>query len=149
MSLPLEVALKQCERHASVMGHAMREMPQPLTVESLQQPQSELLRLVDQFVFRFIKLQDTMGTQVLRQFATKVLAEPVEDAPFIEVLHLLERQGFLTVDAWAHQRSVRNALTHEYPEDPLRQVLALTDAQRLAHQLSDWLAQMQARLNQS
>lgn len=138
MSLPLDVALRQCERHASVMLAALNEMPHPLTSELLQRASPELIRLIDQFVLRFTKLQDTVGTHVLRQFAAQVLAEPVEDAAFIDVLNLLERRGYLTAEAWAQQRATRNVLTHEYPEDPQRQALALSAAQSAAHQLVEW-----------
>jgi hypothetical protein len=145
MSLPLDVGLRQCERHASIMKDAMHEMPTPLTTELLNQPTTDLTRLLDQFVLRFTKLQDTMGTHVLRQFAAQVLAEPVEDLAFIEVLGLLERHGYLTVQDWALQRATRNALTHEYPEDTERQALALSAARQCAHQLTEWLTKIQER----
>jgi hypothetical protein len=101
--------------------------------------------LLDQFVLRFSKLQDTLGTHILRQFAVQILAEPVEDLAFIEVLNLLERRGYLTAEGWAEQRSTRNALTHEYPEDPQRQLLALTAARLAATQLVEWLEKIQTR----
>lgn len=145
MSLPLNVALSQCERHASIMNDALSQIPSPLTGEQLHQASPELIRLLDQFVLRFIKLQDTLGTHVLRQFAVQVLAEPVEDSAFIDVLNLLERRGYLMVDQWALQRSTRNILKHEYPDDPLRQALALSAAQAAARQLVEWLDQIQER----
>ena len=146
MSLPLAVALVQCERHANVMADAMREIPWPLRAEQMLQPDVSLLRLVDQFVLRFTKLQDTMGNHVLRQFVIQAFAEPLEDVPFVDVLLTLERQKILTAQAWALQRGVRNALTHEYPEDPLRLVLALNDAQQKALQLIEWLDLIRARI---
>lgn len=145
MSLPLEVALAQCDRHASIMNDALSHIPQPLTEADLQNATPELIRLLDQFVLRFTKLQDTLGAQVLRQFAVQVLAEPVEDAAFIDVIHLLERRGFLMADQWVLQRSTRNILTHEYPDDPLRQALALSAAQAAASQLVQWLRKIQER----
>jgi len=147
MSLPLDVALSQCARHASVMSDALSQIPSPLTAEKLLQASPELIRLLDQFVLRFIKLQDTLGTHVLRQFAVQILAEPVEDSAFIDVLNLLERRGYLTVDEWALQRSTRNILTHEYPDDPLRQALALSAAQVAARQLAAWLHPIEKRTN--
>ena len=145
MSLPLDVALRQCARHAEVMQSAMRQMPTLLSAEILAQQTTELTQLLDQFVLRFTKLQDTLGTHVLRQFAVQILVEPVEDLAFIEVLNLLERRGYLTAEGWAEQRSTRNALTHEYPEDPRRQLLALTAARLAANQLVEWLEKIQAR----
>lgn len=143
MSLPLQVALAQCDRHASILRDALSQMPAPLTEAHLRQASPELIRLLDQFVLRFTKLQDTLGAQVLRQFAVQVLAEPVEDAAFIDVLNLMERRGYLTADQWAVQRSTCNILTHEYPDDPMRQALALSAAQAAALQLVGWLRNIQ------
>ena len=145
MSLPLDVALSQCDRHAEIIDDALSQIPFPLTAERLRQAPPELIRLLDQFVLRFIKLQDTLGTHVLRQFAVRILAEPVEDSAFIDVLNLLERRGYLMVDQWALQRSTRNILTHEYPDDPLRQAQALSAAQTAARQLTGWLRRIQER----
>lgn len=146
MSLPLEVAFAQCERHASIMLSALKEMPLCLSDAQMSQPDAALLRLLDQFVLRFTKLQDTMGNHVLRQFAVEVLREPVEDVALVEILKLLERHGYLTAQAWALQRSVRNALAHEYPEDLMRLVLALNDARVKALQLSEWLFVMKQKV---
>ena len=85
------------------------------------------------------------GMHVLRQFAVQILAEPFEDLSFIEVLNLLERRGYLTAEGWAKQRSTRNALAHEYPEDPHRQWLSLSAARLAAKQLVEWLEKIQAR----
>ena len=145
MSLPLDVALRQCERHAAVIREAKGQIPSPPTSAALQHAPPELIRVIDQFILRFTKLQDTMGTHVLRQFAADVLAEPVEDLAFIDVLNLLERRGYVTTEAWALQRSTRNALTHEYPEEPERQALVLRAALAAADQLVAWLQRLQER----
>ena len=145
MSLPLDVALRQCERHAAVIREAKGQIPSPPTSAALQHAPPELIRVIDQFILRFTKLQDTMGAHVLRAFAVQVLAEPVEESAFIDVLNLLERRGYLTVEAWALQRITRNALTHEYPENPARQALALAAALVAADQLETWLRAFQQR----
>lgn len=149
MSLPLAAAVAQCVRHATVMQVALAELPAHLDEGHLNNATPERVRLIDQFVLRYIKLQDTLGTHVLRQFAAGVLQEPVEDAAFIDVLNLLERRGFLGAAQWATQRSLRNALTHEYPDDPARQAAVLAAAQAAAQELSGWLRQIEQRLGTS
>ena len=59
-----------------------------------------LIRTIDQFVLRFIKLQDPLGEHVLRAFASEALAEPVSDLPLIDVLARLERYGVLDAAQW-------------------------------------------------
>ena len=140
MSLPLRVALKQCQRHASVLLHALSQIPRPLTAQQLEQASPELVRFLDWFILRFTTLQDTLGVHVLRQFAVEVLQEPIEGVAFIDVLCLLEKRGYLMSDDWSEQRRRRNALTHEYSEDKKRQAEALSGAQVATAQLIEWLA---------
>jgi hypothetical protein len=86
VTLPLRVALDQCLRHASLMKSALADLPNPLDAGALAADEDFLIRAIDQFVLRFIKLQDTLGEHVLRAFASEVLAEPVSDLPMIDVL---------------------------------------------------------------
>ncbi len=139
MSLPLEDALRQCDRHAQRMNRAMERIPFPLDGHELAEDNEELITLIDQFVFRFTKLQDTLGEHVLRQFCSQVLFELVEDSPFADILTLLERRGYLTSDAWRMQRVMRNTLTHEYPEQVSWQAEALNRARAMSIQLIEWL----------
>lgn len=64
MSLPLDVALRQCDRHASILLEALTQTPFPLTEASIQKPSVELTRLLDQFVLRFTKLQKRLRVPV-------------------------------------------------------------------------------------
>ena len=95
MTLPLRAALDQCLRHASLMKGALADLPNPLEVGAVAADEGALIRTIDQFVLRFIKLQDTLGEHVLRAFASEVLAEPVNDLPLNDVLARLERYGVL------------------------------------------------------
>lgn len=142
MSLPLEDALRQCDRHAQRMSRAMARIPFPLDGHELAQDNEDLITLIDQFVFRFTKLQDTLGEHVLRQFCSQVLLELVEDSPFADILTLLERRGYLTSDDWRMQRAMRNTLTHEYPEQVTWQAEALNRARTMSLQLIDWLVRL-------
>jgi hypothetical protein len=111
----------------------------PVTAGQLLAQDEALITLLDQFVFRFTKLQDTLGEHVLRQFCTGVLMELVDDVAFADVLALLERRGYLSEADWRIQRSMRNALTHEYPELTAWQAEALNRARDLSQQLLAWL----------
>jgi hypothetical protein len=61
VTLPLRVALDQCLRHASLMKSALADLPNPLDAGALAADEDFLIRAIDQFVLRFIKLQDTLG----------------------------------------------------------------------------------------
>ena len=149
MSLPLEDVMRQCSRHVQRMAHAMDHIGFPLTAERLVSGDESLITFLDQFVFRYTKLQDTMGQQVLRMFCAQILLEPVEDAVLANVLVLLERRGYLSESQWREQRAMRNALTHEYPEQVGWQVQTLNLAYGLAQQLAAWFERLQAEFNSS
>jgi hypothetical protein len=145
MSLPLDGALAQCDRHASIMNEVLGLIPQPLTEAHLRHATPELIRLLDPLGLRSTALQDTLGTHVLRQFAVQTLAEPVKDAAFMDVLNLLERRGARMADRWALQRSMRNILTHGYPAPPCGRRWPCLLRRRVARQLVQWLRKIQER----
>ncbi len=149
MSLPLEDAIRQCGRHVQRMSNAMERIGFPLTAERLSVDDESLITLLDQFVFRYTKLQDTLGEHVLRLFCSQVLLEPVEDAVLADVLALLERRGYVSESQWREQRSMRNALTHEYPEQASWQVQTLNNAHFLAQQLVALFERLHAEFKSS
>jgi hypothetical protein len=146
VTLPLRDALDQCRRHADVLRSALADLPERFDPAAVLEADSPLLRTVDQFVLRFIKLQDTLGEHVLRAFATEVLAEPLNDSPLIDVLVRLERYGFLDVNAWARWRALRNSLTREYPEHPEIRAALLGQARQAATALAPLVDRLAARL---
>jgi hypothetical protein len=139
VSLPLPEALRQSRSHALYLQSALDDIQLPLTQEALDEGNRHLIRALDQLILRFIKLQDTMGEHVLRGFAVQVLLEPVDDAVLADILSLLEKHGYLSVNDWLKQRKLRNALTHEYPEQNERRVAALNAAFSASRQLMEWL----------
>lgn len=145
MTLPLQAAVDQCRRHVTIMQGALADLPAPLNASAVEHDDLSLLRTIDQFVYRFIKLQDTLGEHVLRTFASEVLAEPVNDAPLIDVLTRLERYGFLEAVQWARWRSLRNSLTHEYPDHPETRIAVLEEARHAADALGKLVEQIDAR----
>jgi hypothetical protein len=146
VTLPLRVALDQCLRHASLMKSALADLPNPLDAGAVAADEDFLIRAIDQFVLRFIKLQDTLGEHVLRAFASEVLAEPVSDLPMIDVLARLERYGFLDSVQWARWRALRNSLTHEYPGHPETRIAVLEEARAAAGALDRLVEQLDSRL---
>jgi hypothetical protein len=146
MSLPLKDALRQCSSHAKYLQSAMQDIPAPITEALLETATPNLTRAIDQMVLRFIKMQDAMGEHVLRGFAVNVLLEPIEDAPLADVLSLLDKHHFLSLNDWLMQRKLRNALTHEYPDQTDRQAAALNATLRASEQLIAWLATFEARM---
>ena len=134
---PLATALWEADRHLDVLETALRDWQQaPATsLEELEADQDRL-RILDQLLFRFTKLQDAIG-QRLVPATLAALSEPFEDWPMIDRLNRLEKLGYLEVDPWLRWRETRNRLAHEYPEHPDTRLAAILAAVNAATELSN------------
>ena len=73
---------------------------------------------MDQFILRFTKLQDTMGSRLFPAIL-QYLTEQFEDRPMLDKLNRLEKLGFIdSVEKWQTVRNIRNKFAHDYPDDP-------------------------------
>lgn len=94
----------------------------PLTEERYSLMDEEKISFLDQFIFRFSKLQDAMGGRLF-PLTLEALAEPVSDKAFIDVLNRLEKIGILdSAHSWLQLRRIRNEIAHEYPASILEKI---------------------------
>lgn len=114
----LEVARWETGRHSDALVNALGDwaaLPPRPWPEVEADPAR--VRLLDQILYRFTKLQDAVGERLIP--ATLAwLAEPYEDWPMRDRLDRLERLGYLDTLIWLEWRDVRNRLAHEYPDRP-------------------------------
>jgi len=141
----LRMALQEGLAHVRHLARAWHDVAQhiPFTAESYQTLSPLDVRALDQFVFRFSKLQDALG---LRLYPALLQAggDWRDEQTFLDRLHLLERLKILSsVEDWTQLRQLRNLLAHEYPDDPGRNAAALNLAFNQAHVLVEHL--MRAR----
>lgn len=140
---PLTELYEECGRHLQALSEAMQRCPSPLTLDHFRTRNPDLIATLDQFAYRFSKLQDVMSVQLFRQFAVQILKEPVESVPIIDILNLLERYRFLdSVQRWQEIREIRNQIAHEYHLDIEELILTL----RIAFTMVDEMAEMIARM---
>lgn len=121
----LEVAVWEAQRHAVALTGALVDwVPvQHLSLEEIERDQT-VVRLLDQILYRFTKLQDALGERLIPA-TLAALSEPFEDWPVRDRLNRLEKLGYLEVDDWLRWREVRNRLAHEYPDAPDLRLAAL------------------------
>ena len=86
----------------------------PLTVDKYSNITKEEISFLDQLIFRFSKMQDTMGRRLFPSLLN-YLGEDITGKPFIDNLNSLEKLGLLKTDDWLILRETRNTVTHEYP----------------------------------
>lgn len=75
-------------------------------------------RIVNSFLFNYIKIQDKMGSKLFKNLLFKL--KEIEDysIPMIDILNILERLNIIDkTDKWDKLREIRNIITHEYPSD--------------------------------
>lgn len=113
--------IDECDLHVKRLNYASEKLKRlmPLDDKSYQNLKDEHVESLDQFLFRFSKLQDAMG-QRLFSGLLELLEEPVKQQPFLDKLNRLEQLGALDdKEQWLQLRSLRNTLAHEYENEPV------------------------------
>ncbi|WP_297092272.1 hypothetical protein [uncultured Draconibacterium sp.] len=113
----LQEALQLCTIHSERMLFAEEKLKKhfPLSKATYLQLQPEELSFFDQLIFRFSKLQDSMGSRLFPALLLN-LGENVKGIPFIDLLNKLEELEIInSADDWLLLRETRNIVTHEYP----------------------------------
>jgi len=106
-----------CDKHILRINEALNDLSGilPLTAESYTLLDSEQIRCLDQFIFRFSKLQDAMGAKIFR-YLLEYLDEDVAALPMRDILNRLERFRILPdANEWVYIRELRNEIAHDYP----------------------------------
>lgn len=124
----LNDSLKQtydtCATHVKRMEFAKSKINPfiPLSRENYYNLDDETIGFLDQYIFRFSKLQDVMGNRLF-PLTLEALAEPATDKPFIDILNRLEKLGILdSAYNWIEWRKIRNDIAHEYPASLIERI---------------------------
>ena len=113
----LKETLAICEIHHQRMVFAFNSIKGhfPLTETEFGSISELEMALFDQLIYRFSKLQDSIGTRLFKQLL-EALEEDVTGLPFIDILNKLEQINLLDDSKdWIKLRQTRNIVTHEYP----------------------------------
>lgn len=134
-------AISECNSHLENIDYAIQQMEPllPFDVKKYSNMQKEDTSHLDQFIFRFSKLQDSMGGRLFKSILDNI-GELNKKEPLIDLLNKLEKFGivqFRRIPAptengseaheWTYLREIRNQLVHEYPDD-IGQRVAITNA---------------------
>lgn len=106
-----------CDRHLLRIDAALRELSDvlPLSAEAYNELSEEKIRCLDQFIFRFSKLQDVMGAKLFRH-ALEYADEDINELPMRDILNRMERYRLIdSAEDWNYMRELRNEVSHDYP----------------------------------
>ncbi len=144
---PLGTAIWEADRHLDTLEAALRDwQAAPAANLAVLDTDPEKLRILDQLLFRFTKLQDALGLRLVPA-TLAALSEPFENWSMIDRLNRLEKLGYLDVDAWLRWRETRNRLAHEYPDHAETRFAAIQAAIAAARALANAYRAWRAKLN--
>ena len=114
--LALQQAYVVCLGHEAVLRDALEDLKQrKLVAADLAALSKEDRRLLDQFAYRYTRLQDDMGARLIPA-ALRALGEEVAAMPMLDRLNRMEQLGWLPdAEEWAELRRIRNEFAHDYP----------------------------------
>jgi hypothetical protein len=118
--LKLQKIIEECDKHILRMNRAYQKIAPslPLDRDKYTRLSDDEVGYIDQYLFRFEKLQDTIGRRLFKAVFL-FLEEDIEDVPFIDLLNRLEKLNILeSAEQWLELRKIRNALSHTYEDEP-------------------------------
>lgn len=120
-NLKLEKFLNECDKHLQRINEAYSDMSlfMPLTGTKYENLSKDDVQAIDQYLFRFSKLQDSMGEKLFKVLLGR-FEENTDKLPFLAVIKNLEK--YLEMDIaneWHDLRKIRNQLAHDYEDDAI------------------------------
>ena len=137
----LQEAVDACTWHAEILHEDLAEHGDyRYDAQSVEHLDRGKLRLLDQMAYRFTKLQDTIGQQALPGILEHAEEPLPPETPFAQKLQQLERLGVIpSAETWRELRETRNAIAHEYPDQPeIRAAVLNRFLQDVARLLALW-----------
>lgn len=116
----LERLITECDKHQYRIESALSKIQDklPLTASAYQALTDDDVEHIDQYLFRFSKLQDAIGQRFFKAILL-FLQEDIEAMPFIDILNRLEKLRLIeSSEQWQRLREIRNAIAHEYNDSP-------------------------------
>ncbi len=139
----VEDNLKESYKHLKRLNIAFKELENSYkftidkdSFESILES-NQNLAYSDQIIYRFSKLQDTMGAKLFKS----VLLYQGENInkPFLDILNQLERIDIVNVDDWFEIRDLRNEIAHDYNDSDNVAINILNMIYRLKDELENIL----------
>jgi hypothetical protein len=88
-------------------------------------------RIVNSFLFNYIKIQDKFGASLFRKLLYALREINTENLPMLDILNILEKLEIIeSVEIWDRLREIRNVIAHEYPmemEERLENIVLALD----------------------
>ncbi len=114
----VESAIKENEAHRLKIKRSRELLKDvfPIDVGSFEALSEEEIEHIDQFIYRFTKMQDSLGIRLIPCLYSWLEGDTTPK-PFLDILNRLEKMRVIdSVENWQFFRNLRNNLAHDYPE---------------------------------
>ncbi len=131
----IKLVLQEIDKHEERLRYVVDKIKSwhELNTEILNDP--EKVETIDAFLFRFSKMQDTMGEKLF-PLILEILGEESRNKPFIDIINRLEQLEILpSANKWKELRKIRNLLIHTYPWEQEILIKELKEAIRASEEL--------------
>ncbi len=111
-------SIQECDSHLENMKNGFERIRPYLPLKEKEFPISDdvVMAFIDQFLFRFSKLQDSIARRLCPGLF-QLIENDISPHPFLDILNRLEKLGAISsVETWQFFRYLRNNLAHDYPE---------------------------------
>ena len=145
--LALQHGLALCQGHTDALQDALQDIhARAMGVDDYTNLSKQDRRLLDQFAYRYTRLQDDIGAKLMPA-VLKALGEDVALMSAIDRFARLEQLGWLeSADDWQTLRQIRNQFTHDYPDNPNERFERWQAAVHAATQLTSVLTRFQNKI---
>lgn len=112
------LAIKECDSHIEKLNRGRRLLSEffPLDLRTFTDINDEQIEHIDQFIYRFTRLQDSMGKRLFPSIIS-YFDNDITSRSFLDILARLEQLGIISNDMdWQFFRNLRNNLSHDYPD---------------------------------
>ncbi|WP_069470860.1 hypothetical protein [Candidatus Marithrix sp. Canyon 246] len=117
LNFNIRLAIRHCYRILYARGRMMDFFPL-ITLSQYNDLSNEEIEHIDQFVYRFQKLQDDMGTKLFKSVLANLGETEIFNKPILEIINIMKKYGIIANDIdWQSMREIRNSLAHEYLDD--------------------------------
>ena len=115
----IDSSIRECDSHVEKLGRGRRLLGEffPLDVNTFKKLNDDQIEHIDQFIYRFTRLQDSMGKRLFPSIIS-YLDNDFSSHTFLDILARLEQLGIIKSDLdWQFFRNLRNNLSHDYPDN--------------------------------
>lgn len=129
--LKVQKYINECKKHSVRIEEAFEEIKDifPLSGKKYFNLTSNEVKNIDQYLFRFSKMQDTIGEKLFK-LVVKDFVENIDSMTFIDILNKLEKVGIIQSGVqWHILRKARNSIDDD-DEDEMADAINSIFAQK-------------------